>query len=95
MELAYIYAVTTGDGAEAVPPLEKERATAWRGTSYWAITPPGLSHPLLYTVASAQVLAWGEDNGQPNLTKTLVLVVPKNASVRVTNLQHVTTDEEL
>ena len=95
VELAYIYAVTTGDGAEAVPPLEKERATAWRGTSYWAITPPGLSHPLLYTVASAQVLAWGEDNGQPNLTKTLVLVVPKDASVRVTNLQHVTTDEEL
>jgi hypothetical protein len=86
VDMAHIYATITGDGVEAVPKLERERATAWKCTSFWAIKPPGIDTLLIYTTASAQVQAWGDDSGQINDTRTLVLVVPDGAKVRVTDL---------
>jgi site-specific DNA-cytosine methylase len=86
VDMAHIYATITGDGIEAVPKLERERATAWKGTSFWAIKPPGIETLLIYTTASAQVQAWGDDSNKFNDTRTLVLVVPDGAKVRVTDL---------
>jgi len=86
VDMAHIYATITGDGVEAVPKLERERAAAWKGTSFWAIKPPGIETLLIYTTASAQVQAWGDDSNKFNDTRTLVLVVPDGAKVRVTDL---------
>jgi site-specific DNA-cytosine methylase len=84
--LSNIYAVVTGDSSIEVPPLVRERINSWIGTQFFSVAIPGLTGSMLYTPASCQVFQWGDDQDPAvNLSKTLVLAVPKGAQVQMTS----------
>ena len=82
--LSDIYAVVTSSAP--VPKLHLDRVRPWVGVRFFAIAPPGCDTPLLYTPTSFQVIeATDEDASLRDPTRTLVLVVPAGAMVRITD----------
>jgi hypothetical protein len=82
--LSDIYAVVTSSAP--VPPLHLDRVRPWVGVRFFASDPPVCDTPLLYTPTSFQVIeATDEDASLRDPTRTLVLVVPAGAMVRITD----------
>jgi hypothetical protein len=90
-----LYAAVTADNSIDIPPLAKERITPWIGTQFFSVQIPGTTGNLLYTPTSCQVLAWGDTQDPAvNLSRTLVLVVPPGAKVRLTSMDSIIADAD-
>ena len=60
--LSTIFAVITqAPGHDKCPTTSKTKLAAWKGVRFFKVTPPDTTTPLMYTPASAQILAWGDD----------------------------------
>ena len=59
VDLKSVYAVATGHDKDMLP-LLKGQITPWIAKQIFAVAPPGSTHPLLYTPASAAIKRWGD-----------------------------------
>ena len=81
-----IYKIVANIQADTVPHMHRDKITSWIGTRFFAFTPPQCSHPLLYAPTSFQLIQLDDtDATLEDPTKTLVLVTPKGAMVRITS----------
>ena len=81
-----IFKVAANIDIKSVPTMIRDKVTPWIGKCFFAFAPPGSNIPLLFCPTTFQVLTAATSDGPlEDLTTTLVMVVPKNAEVRVTD----------
>ena len=85
--LSSIYKMAAGIATDTVSKLERDIIKSWLGIRFFAFAPPGATVPLLFTPSTLQLVLPddSEDGSWNDPTKTLVMVVPKGAMVRVTD----------
>ena len=73
-----------------------KKVQAWKDTAFFVHTLPNTDAPILYTLASMQVLMWpNADEDRPDLTKMLVTVMPSMSMVRLTTMDTITAQDEM
>ena len=81
-----IYKMAADIDVKSVPQMHRDKISAWIGVRFFAFSPPGSSRSLLYCPISFQLIrATDTDVPLDDLSKTLVMVTPKGAMVRVTD----------
>ena len=68
------------DGGDGVDPSMQMKIQPWIGKRYFYMRPPGVEIGMVYTPRSQQRIHWEKTDN----TKVLVLLVPKDAKVRLT-----------
>ena len=100
VRLCDIHAVLSSSPTAADVAMDaKRKITAWAGTQFFWLQVPvepqcDETCNMIYTTASAQVLAWSDDDERNhNATRLLVPVIPKGTAVKLTTAQAVGTQD--
>ena len=85
--------VTQHPSAKDIPTLLIKRIQAWKDKSFFSVTPPDTTVPLMYAPSSVTYDPC-PDSAEDNVdtTRHLVLAVPKGADVRITTLEPIAAE---
>jgi hypothetical protein len=84
--LCDIYKMTADIQTDTVPKMHRDKIAAWVNVRFFAFNPPNASRPLLFTPLSLQVSPPdADDESWQDPSKTLVIVAPAHAKVRITD----------